>query len=244
MKSILFAMTTVLALHSLPSLAEDARNERVQFIPGTNSATIKETISGYQTVNYKLNAKAGQSMAVVLNTDNASNYFNIFAAGKAPGDAAMFIGSTQGERYAGTLPADGEYTVQVFLMRNAARRNEKANYTLEIEIKRTETTSSSNAGNVAWPANTDASGDLSCSAGEPSFKQSCAFRVKRNKFGATIWTIKPGTNDTLRVLYFENKAFSSDDDAELSWKRQADNWWVGAGKKEFYLIPDAVIFGG
>ena len=56
--------------------------------------------------------------------------------------------------------------------------------------------------------------------------------------------VKPGTEDALRVLYFENKAFSSDDDAELSWKRQDDNWRVSAGKKEIYLIPDAVIFGG
>lgn len=46
----------------------------------------------------------------------------------------MFIGSQQGNHFEGTLPADGEYTVQVYLMRNAARQNEKANYTLEIGI--------------------------------------------------------------------------------------------------------------
>ena len=135
MKSILFAMVTGLALLSMPVFAEDARDERVQFAPGTSGATIKETITGYQTVNYQLNAKAGQSMIVVLNTDNPSNYFNVLAAAKAPGDGAIFTGAMQGGRYAGTLPEDGEYTVQVFLMRNAARRNEKANYTLEIEIK-------------------------------------------------------------------------------------------------------------
>jgi len=73
-------------------------------------------------------------MVVVLKTDNGSNYFNIFAPGKKPGDEAMFIGSTLGDRYDGTLPADGKYTVQVYLMRNAARRNEKVNYTLEIGI--------------------------------------------------------------------------------------------------------------
>ena len=148
MKSILFAMATGLALLSMPVFAQDARDERVQFASGASSTTIKETITGRESVNYKLNAKAGQSMVVVLNTDNASNYFNVFAAGKAPGDEALFIGSTQGGRYAGTLPEDGEYTVQVFLMRNAARRNEKANYTLEIEIKGTAKTSSSDAGNV------------------------------------------------------------------------------------------------
>jgi hypothetical protein len=73
-------------------------------------------------------------MVVALKTDNGGNYFNIFTPGKSPGDEAMFIGSTQGRRYEGTLPADGEYTVQVFLMWNSARRNEMANYTLEIGI--------------------------------------------------------------------------------------------------------------
>ncbi|RLA38865.1 MAG: hypothetical protein DRR42_28060 [Gammaproteobacteria bacterium] len=233
---------------------KDASNSyRKHIIYGCQTDAIKKTITGRQEVNYKLGAKAGQSMVVILNTDNASNYFNIYAPGKGPGDEALFVAAMNGSRYEGVLQADGEYTVQVFLMRNAARRNEKANYTLEVEIKGTAKTSSSgtrainqpvDTSGVKWPSNTDASGDLPCSAGEPGFKRSCAFRVKRNTYGATIWTIKPGTNDALRVLYFENKAFSSDDDAELSWKRQDDNWRVSAGKKEIYLIPDAVIFGG
>lgn len=244
MKSILFALVCGLAFLSIPAIAQDVRDEQVQFARGTSGATIKETITGRQEVNYKLGAKAGQTMVVILKTDNASNYFNIYAPGKGPGDEALFVAAMKGSRYEGILPADGEYTVQVFLMSNAARRNEKANYTLEVEIKGTAKTSSSDTSAVDWPADTDASGDLPCSAGELDLKSSCAFRVKRNPYGATIWVIKPGTGDALRVLYFENKAFSPDDDAELSWKRQDDNWRVNSGKKEIYLIPDAVTFGG
>ena len=134
-----------LALLSMPAFAQDTRDEQVQFARGTSGATIRETITGHQSVNYKVTAKAGQSMVLVLTTDNASNYFNIFAPGKVPGDEAMFIGSTQGDRYAGTLPKDGEYKVQLFLMRNAARRNEKANYTLEIKIEGSAKTTSSDS---------------------------------------------------------------------------------------------------
>ena len=134
MKQTLFAIPIALAILSMPAFAQDARDESVRFAFGNSSATIKEIITGYQSVNYKLGAKAGQHMVVVLKTDNGSNYFNIFVPGKGPGYEAMFIGSQQGGRYEGTLPADGEYTVQVYLMRNAARRNEKANYTLEIGI--------------------------------------------------------------------------------------------------------------
>jgi len=125
----------VLITFSLTAAAQDIQTERVQFQRGASEATINAKIKGYQSVNYLLDTQQGQSMEVVLNTDNASNYFNIFAPGKKPGeDEAMFIGSTEGNRYAGTLPVNGDYSVQVFLMRNAARRDETANYTLKIEI--------------------------------------------------------------------------------------------------------------
>jgi hypothetical protein len=134
MKQTVFPIVFMLVTLSMPAFARDVRDESVRIAPGTISKTINETITGYQSVNYKLCAKAGQHMVVVLKTDNGGNYFNIFVPGKGPGDEAKFIGSQQGGRYEGTLPTDGEYTVDVYLMRNAARRNEKANYTLEIGI--------------------------------------------------------------------------------------------------------------
>ncbi len=134
MKSTVFIIVTWLTLFSASVFAQDARDEQVRFEPGSSGTTIKETITGYESVNYKLRAKAGQSMSVILDTSNGSNYFNIFEPGKAPGDEAMFIGSMHDGRYDGILPASGEYTLQVFLMRNAARRNENAQYTLTIRI--------------------------------------------------------------------------------------------------------------
>ncbi len=99
MKQALFAITFALATFSIVTFAQDARDESVRFAPGTSSAMIKETITGYQSVNYKLGAKAGQHLVVVLKTDNGSNYFNIFVPEKGPGDEAMFIGSQQGGHY-------------------------------------------------------------------------------------------------------------------------------------------------
>lgn len=136
------------------AVAEDARDEQVRFTHGTSVTTIKATITGWESVNYKLRARAGQSMIVVLNTSNSGNYFNIYTPGKGPGDAAVFIGTSRGNRYEGILPTDGEYTVQVFLMRNAARRNEKANYTLEIGIDGQAKIGSSDTGIIAWPVKT------------------------------------------------------------------------------------------
>jgi len=132
-QSKLFAIAIV--LFSASAMAKDeVHNEQVHFDPGTNGTTVQGSIKGYATVNYKLAANSGQSMRVSMETSNASAYFNIIAPGKAPGDGAMFIGSTEGNNYVGTLPLKGTYTIQVYFMRNAARRNETANYKLHIGI--------------------------------------------------------------------------------------------------------------
>jgi hypothetical protein len=65
-------------------------------------------------------------------SDNGANDFNIIAPGKA--DEAMFVGSSAGNQFEGKLPASGDYKVRVYLMRSAARRNEIANYRLEMVI--------------------------------------------------------------------------------------------------------------
>ena len=119
---------------SLDAYSQDERYENVRFSRGANSTAIKSSITGYHSVNYTLDAKAGQTMTVDLKTNNTSNYFNIYKPGKGPGDQAMYIGSTKGNSFFGALPASGKYTIQVYLMRNAARRNETANFTLTIGV--------------------------------------------------------------------------------------------------------------
>jgi hypothetical protein len=126
------AVAATLACTASLVLADDIRTERVQFHKGASSATVEGSIKGYEGVDYVLGAKAGQSMNVSMATDNGANYFNIIAPGKQ--DEAMFIGSTSGNQFEGTLPASGDYEVRVYLMRSAARRDEVANYRLEMII--------------------------------------------------------------------------------------------------------------
>jgi hypothetical protein len=47
----------------------------------------------------------------------------------------MFIGSTSGNEFAGNLPATGNYVVEVYMMRSAARRNETCRYSVTFEIR-------------------------------------------------------------------------------------------------------------
>jgi len=111
---------------------DDIRTVPVHFKAGTNSATVKGKVKGYETVDYVLEASKGQRMSVSMDTDNASSYFNILAPGE--NEAAMFIGSTSGSEYKGKLPKSGNYKIRVYLMRNAARRDEVAKYTLKMKV--------------------------------------------------------------------------------------------------------------
>ena len=57
---------------------------------------------------------------------------NFLSVGK--GNEAMFIGSTSGNQFEGSLPASGDYKLRVYMMRSAARRDEVAKYRLEMII--------------------------------------------------------------------------------------------------------------
>ncbi|WP_294346443.1 hypothetical protein [Prosthecochloris sp.] len=217
--------------------------EEVIFAPGTTGTTIKSAITGRQSKNYALKATAGQTMNVVLSSGNTANYFNIFAPGKGPGDEAMFIGSINGNRYTGTLPATGHYIIQVYMMRSAARRNETANYTLKLDITGEKKEMSGNS-SIQWPASGDASGRIVCSGKKENIKSFCEFRVKRKPNGATIWMVKPENQNTLRTLYVENNTFTTDDSSKIKQVRVDDNWKVSVGISEIYIIPHALIYGG
>ena len=112
--------------------ADPVHKENVELTAGKNAHSVKGKIKGYATAEYTLTGKAGQTLSVKLKTNQPSNYFNIRQPGQ---DEALFIGSTSGNSYQAKLPADGEYTVQVYLMRNAARRNAVANYSLEMRLR-------------------------------------------------------------------------------------------------------------
>jgi hypothetical protein len=128
----LFAAAILFLAAPAASAQSDIRTERVRFERGATSAVIEDTITGYETVDYVLGAREGQYMNVGMATDNTANYFNILAPGET--EVAFFNGSVSENQYEGILPKTGDYKVRVYLMRSAARRDEVANYRLEMII--------------------------------------------------------------------------------------------------------------
>lgn len=103
--------------------------ERVQFAKGTSSSAIKGTIKGDQSRSFVVNLRAGQRISVKLVSSNASANFNVTAPGA---QQAMFIGSVSGNTMNDVVPSSGDYKIDLFLMRNAARRNESVSFTITI----------------------------------------------------------------------------------------------------------------
>jgi hypothetical protein len=133
MNKLLSCFVVGLFLTTTPLWADNGiREQQVQFKKGTSATSIKGKIKGDQTVDYLLTAKAGQTMVAKLTTSNRSAYFNVLPQGAGE---AIFIGSSAGDKFEGALPADGTYAIRVYLMRNASRRNETANYRLDVSIK-------------------------------------------------------------------------------------------------------------
>ena len=127
---------TLAAVVAGPLAAADAvRQERVEFAPGASEATVQGGIAGYDSVEYQVAAAIGQMMTVSLEADNASAYFNIYRPGDLPGQStALHVGARDGNDWKATLRKTGDYTVQVFLIRAAARRAETAAFTLTVGV--------------------------------------------------------------------------------------------------------------
>ena len=130
---LLATLTISPTLLLTPALGQtEIRKERVQFKRGASSAVLEDSITGYETVDYVLNAREGQYMNVSMATDNTVNYFNILAPGE--NEVAMFNSSMAQNQYESILSKSGDYKIRVYMMRSAARRNEVANYRLEMII--------------------------------------------------------------------------------------------------------------
>lgn len=127
---VAMALVVIADFGQQAALAQE-RSARVEFGRGQSSTVIRGTVRGYDGANYRINVRGGQRLAVTMDSSNGSNYFNILGPG---GGEALFNGSISGDFADIIVPASGDYTVQVYLMRNAARRNEQARYTLRIEV--------------------------------------------------------------------------------------------------------------
>ncbi|NTV92922.1 MAG: hypothetical protein HGA72_06550 [Chlorobiaceae bacterium] len=247
MKKIFLAMVAVLNLVYPVDLTSAAtvsgiRSEQVRFSPGASSAVIKGTLKGDGDVDYVVPAGAGQTLAVTLKKTNPQNYFNIIPP---DGSMALFVGQS-GNDFKGVLPGDGNYTVRVYLMRPAARRNETSNYTLTVSVtgkplKATPASKDALIPGTPFHASTSIVCELSI---DPKIRNCEAFVIRRG-FDGTATVVAHWPDGMKRsILFVKGRPVTSDAQTLLTGTKKGRLTIVSIGTDERYEIPDELIFGG
>lgn len=232
---------SALVSSSLCFAANDIRTQRVQFPKGSNSTVITSSIRGYEIVDYVVRAQAGQYLNTSLATRHGATYFNILLPHE--NESAMFIGSTRGKQFEGTLPQTGDYKIRVYMMRSAARRNEVANYRLEIIIASPRGSIDKKVPGTSYHA----TGKIRCSMYRHQSMGNCNFGVKREGYGnATVSITRP--DGMKRQIFFKHgNAIGYDqsqaDPARFRAEKNSDLNIIYIGHEK-YEIPDAVVSGG
>ena len=247
-------MRTLLAVASLAMLIAQAaiaayvaadpgiRQERIQFATSASSAVIAGKIKGDADVDYLLRARAGQTLSVTLKESNPQNYFNILPPGT---EVAMFVGS-DGADFTRVLPADGDYTIRVYLMRPAARRNETSDYTLSVTV--------TGSALAPLPASEDAlkpgtpfhaSTTIPCVPYLETQPRNCeAFVIRRGFDGTATVEIPQANSQKRRILFVKGEPVASDWPDPLTASRRGDVTIVKLGADERYDVPDILVSGG
>jgi hypothetical protein len=257
LRILALVVSTCLAM-GVAQAADGIESRPLKFAKNTSSATVKGSIKGPQTIDYKLRARSGQTMSVTLKSGNSGLAFNVLPPGSQGEAIAGAIGL---QTWSGALPADGEYTVRTYLPRSAARRGEKASYTLTVGITGGTASATAAAGAAAGAATGaaaatqragegkfNATGKIPCAQAQGQPMGQCDYGVARGGSGtATVVVTRP--DGRKRFIFFEGgKAVGADlsqADGNMSFRatQQADLYMIQAGN-ERYEIPDAVINGG
>ncbi len=129
------AMAVMVLALGLAGTVNADTTRRIQFAGGSDHAEVSDKIKGYDGASFLVGASAGQTLKVEMSSPNGAAYFNVTAPGA---NEAMFIGSISGERFEGTLPVSGDYRIDVYMMRSAARRGAGRGYSSTVAQHHTQ----------------------------------------------------------------------------------------------------------
>ena len=216
----------------------------VQFPKGRTSTVIRDRIVGSQTIDYQLQAEAGKLLKVNLKDSKRASYFNLLPPDSS--DAAMFNGSLGDNRFTGLLPDDGIYTLRVYLMRAAARRNESSDFTLSVSVtggslKPLSTKRDALLPGTRFHASTPM---VTCTPAYSNSRQCEAFVVRRGNDGTATVELRWDGEHKRRILFVKGEPKASDSSQRLSTTRDERGWKVRLGEDELFEIPEALVFGG
>lgn len=99
------------------------------------SVELNGAVKGGVGMSYTVHADAGQHLHLALKAAKGATLFNVYAPGTGPGDEAIFRGDVGGNTAVLDAKQAGDYRIDVFQMRSAARRGTVSSFTLTVGLK-------------------------------------------------------------------------------------------------------------
>ena len=221
--------------------------KEVQFARDRNTIIISGSVKGYRYIDYQVHAGAGQRLSVQLRGSHRANYFNLLPPGST--NAAMASGELSENRFEGLLPDDGVYTVRVYLIRAAARRNESSNFKLSIAVEgRALERIPSKIDAVLPGTRFHASASVACEPAYSSTRQCEAFVIRRGYDGTATVELRWQTESKIvakrRILFIKGEAVAADVSLPMVSLRDEFGWKVKFDDNEHFSVPMPLVFGG
>ena len=225
----------------------DQTVKAVSFKPGSKGTTLQGQIRGRQYVDYQLRAAAGQTLKASFKSAHRAAYFNLLPPESR--DAAMYVGQDDDKHFEGLLPTDGLYTLRVYLMRSAARRNEAASYTLEISVTGKPLKPLPGSIDARVPGTLyHATTTVPCTLAYSPPRECDAGVIRRGHDGTATVEIKwqtEGGPAMRRILFVKGEPKAADTFQPMSFTKNArGETKVLFGGDESFLLPEALMSGG
>lgn len=236
---------TVIAAGPAALAADDERTvKEVRFDPGRSSTTVKGSIKGRHSVDYRLRLGAGQTLKVAMKASNGANYLNVIAPGA--GDAAMYVGQTGDNSFEGLLPIEGVYALRVYLMRAAARRDETSDYSIDVAVTGKALKPLPGSKDAKFPGTPfHASAPIACTLPYQADVRQCdAFVIRRDFQGTATVEVRGPKSYLRRILFVQGKPVASDSSRPMSFSREGDVTRVRFEQDETVEVFDALLTGG
>jgi hypothetical protein len=213
-----------------------------QLAIGPKALSVRGSIKGSQSADYQIHALAGQTLTVTLTARHPQAYFNLLPSGTLE---AMFVGSNMGNKATVVIPMDGEYTLQVYLMRAAARRGAASTFTLTAGLQGQPLPAIASSKDALVPGTPfHATASVNCSPPYAANVTSCDAGVIRRGFDGTATVQVRWPQGMRHILFVKGKAVASDSAQPITSARTGELTKVTIGGDEAFDIPDVFLTGG
>ncbi len=102
------------------------------------------------------------------------------------------------------------------------------------------------AAEVGPPVDFSGSGEMPCSAGEPTYDETCVFGISRGAGGAAaLQVVNPAAEPQgiQRVMLLQNNVWTTLDGSIAESERTEDATLIAVDETEFYAVPHEALTG-